>query len=115
MQNRSSESVIVVSGTETRRETRNMDILSTRSVAEVLGVSEATVKRWADAGTLRCFRTPGGHRKFRLRDVKAFLADQQDGGGNPEPPVSPPATDLSPEQKEARTLALAGDVDALVS
>lgn len=91
-----------------------MDILSTRSVAEVLGVSEATVKRWADAGTLRCFRTPGGHRKFRLRDVKAFLADQQEGG-SAEPPVSPPATDLTPEQKEARTLALAGDVDALVS
>lgn len=91
-----------------------MDILSTRSVAEVLGVSEATVKRWADAGTLRCFRTPGGHRKFRLRDVKAFLADQQEGGA-PEPPVSPPATDLTPEQKEARTLALAGDVDGLVS
>ena len=53
-----------------------MDIISTKQVAQVLGVSEATVKRWSDAGTLRCFRTPGGHRKFRLRDVKAFLADQ---------------------------------------
>lgn len=88
-----------------------MDIISTRAVAEVLGVSEATVKRWSDAGTLRCFRTPGGHRKFRLRDVKAFLADQQ---GQAEP-VVPPVGKLTPEQVTARALALAGDVDGLVS
>ncbi|HQP38007.1 MAG TPA: helix-turn-helix domain-containing protein, partial [Polyangiaceae bacterium] len=44
-------------------------LMSTGDVAEVLGVSEATVKRWADAGTLSCIRTPGGHRKFRLRDI----------------------------------------------
>ncbi len=91
-----------------------MDIISTRAVAEVLGVSEATVKRWSDAGTLRCFRTPGGHRKFRLRDVKSFLADQQ-GQGGPQNLPAPPVGDLTPEQREARSLALAGDVDALVS
>lgn len=90
-----------------------MDIISTRAVAEVLGVSEATVKRWSDAGTLRCFRTPGGHRKFRLRDVKAFLSDQQDTPG--EAKVVAPVTALTPVQRQARALALAGDVDALVS
>ena len=46
-----------------------IDVLSTRQVAQLLGVGEATVKRWADAGEIDCFRTPGGHRKFRLRDV----------------------------------------------
>ena len=50
-----------------------MDVISTRQVADLLAVSEATVKRWADAGTLRCFRTPGGHRKFRMADVAEFL------------------------------------------
>jgi len=35
-------------------------LMSTGDVAEVLGVSEATVKRWADAGSLSCIRTPGG-------------------------------------------------------
>src|SRR5207237_5802635 len=49
-----------------------IDVLSTRQVAQLLGVGEATVKRWADAGEIDCFRTPGGHRKFRLRDVTAF-------------------------------------------
>src|SRR3954451_1598949 len=50
-----------------------MDVLSTRQVAQLLGVGEATIKRWADAGEIECFRTPGGHRKFRLRDVTAFV------------------------------------------
>jgi excisionase family DNA binding protein len=88
-----------------------MDIVSTRRVATMLGVSEATVKRWSDAGTLRCFRTVGGHRKFRLRDVKGFLADQRDDA----PPQVAPATSLSADQAQVRSLALAGDVDGLVS
>lgn len=88
-----------------------MDIVSTKRVAAMLGVSEATVKRWSDAGTLRCFRTAGGHRKFRLRDVKAFLADQRDEA----PPQVAPATSLTAEQAEVRTLALGSDVDGLVS
>ena len=91
-----------------------MDIISTRAVAEVLGVSEATVKRWSDAGTLRCFRTPGGHRKFRLRDVKAFLSDTHETGVAP-PRIAPPSKELSEQQSDARALALAGDVDGLVS
>src|SRR4051812_13328166 len=55
----------------------NTDVLSTRQVATLLGVGEATVKRWADAGEIDCFRTPGGHRKFRLRDVTAFVQRRQ--------------------------------------
>ena len=55
----------------------NTDLLSTRQVATLLGVGEATVKRWADAGEIDCFRTPGGHRKFRLRDVTGFVQKRQ--------------------------------------
>ena len=52
----------------------NDRLISTGNVAEVLDVSEATIKRWADAGALPCIRTPGGHRKFRLRDVAMYKA-----------------------------------------
>lgn len=35
-------------------------------------ISESTVKRWADAKKLKCFRTPGGHRKFPLEAIFEF-------------------------------------------
>lgn len=36
---------------------------------EILGVNQSTVRRWADAGQIRCFRTPGGHRRFAEEDL----------------------------------------------
>lgn len=44
-------------------------LYSTADLARVCGVSISTIKRWTDAGLLRCVRTPGGHRKFRVQDV----------------------------------------------
>lgn len=40
---------------------------------EVLGVNESTVRRWADSGQIRCFRTPGGHRRFAEEDLFALI------------------------------------------
>lgn len=45
---------------------------STREIAQMWNVSESTVKRWADSFGLRCYRTPGGHRRFRLEDIYEF-------------------------------------------
>ncbi len=42
-------------------------------LAPILGVSESTLKRWVDAGTLRSAKTVGGHRKIALPDLAAFL------------------------------------------
>jgi excisionase family DNA binding protein len=42
----------------------------------MLGVDESTLRRWADAGQIRTFRTPGGHRRFADADVKAILSGQ---------------------------------------
>lgn len=39
---------------------------------EILGVNESTVRRWADSGEIRCFRTPGGHRRFAEGDLVAL-------------------------------------------
>jgi excisionase family DNA binding protein len=47
-------------------------ILSTADVARLFNVTETTVKRWADEGTLKCQKTPGGHRKFEMRSVVDF-------------------------------------------
>ena len=48
--------------------------LSVSQVADRLGVSIGTVRRWADAGYLEGFRTPGGQRRFNSEQVEAFVA-----------------------------------------
>lgn len=45
--------------------------LTSREAARALGVSEASVKRWADSGLLPMEKTAGGHRRFRPEDVAA--------------------------------------------
>src|SRR4030066_270902 len=45
---------------------------------EILGVDESTLRRWADAGRLRVYRTPGGHRRFSLGNLQELLSG--DGG-----------------------------------
>ncbi|MEI8258963.1 MAG: helix-turn-helix domain-containing protein [Deltaproteobacteria bacterium] len=111
-----------------------VDIISTRQVAELLAVSEATVKRWSDAGSLRCFKTPGGHRKFRMEDVADFLRSYQYDSAGPAaamvranettpaptagsggPAINAPGP-VDPETVvQFRNAALSADVDALVS
>ncbi len=69
-----------------------MDVLSTAQLAGLLGVGETTIKRWTDDGVLRCHRTPGGHRKFRLREVAEFLESQR--VSLDASPTAPAFTDL---------------------
>jgi methanogenic corrinoid protein MtbC1 len=45
---------------------------STKELARMWDVSESTIKRWSDAGTLKCRKTVGGHRKFELNDILEF-------------------------------------------
>ena len=46
--------------------------LSLHEASILLRVSRATVRRYADAGRLQCLRTPGGQRRFYLRDIEQF-------------------------------------------
>lgn len=48
-------------------------LLSTAEVSNMLKVNESTVKRWTDKGSLKCIKTPGGHRKYRMKDVVDFM------------------------------------------
>ncbi|MDO8616827.1 MAG: helix-turn-helix domain-containing protein [Dehalococcoidia bacterium] len=43
---------------------------------KLLGVNESTLRRWADAGHVRSFRTPGGHRRFSEEDLRLLVAGQ---------------------------------------
>ncbi len=48
--------------------------LTLREASDLLGVHYTTLRTWADKGLIPVFRTPGGHRRFRLQDIRRFLA-----------------------------------------
>ena len=50
--------------------------LSPRQVAEAMGVSESSLKRWCDSGLIPTRRTAGGHRRVPVAGVVAFLRER---------------------------------------
>src|SRR6478752_1466323 len=51
-------------------------LLKTRQVAEALGVSVSTIKRWVDSGALRAARTVGNHRLILMSEALRFAKQQ---------------------------------------
>lgn len=52
---------------------RDPDWIPLSQASRVLGVSPATLRRWSDAGRLRVFTTPGGHRRFSRSALERLL------------------------------------------
>lgn len=57
-----------------RRASRRDQYLTPTEVADRLLVAPVTVRLWANRGLLPSETTPGGHRRFRVRDVEEFIA-----------------------------------------
>jgi putative resolvase len=49
--------------------TTDSDSLSISETASRLGVAITTLRRWGREGRLESFRTPGGHRRYKIGDV----------------------------------------------
>src|SRR5512141_311163 len=47
--------------------------LTIREASALVGVSVATLRRWCDAGLVRVFTTPGGHRRFARSAVLELM------------------------------------------
>jgi len=47
--------------------------LTISQAARELGVSLGTVRRWADLGHLKAYRTPGGQRRFSREQIDEFV------------------------------------------
>ena len=58
--------------------------VSLRRACDILGVDESTLRRWADSGRLRVYRTPGGHRRFSLTDLESMVAGDNRHRGSEE-------------------------------
>ena len=69
--------------------------LTTKEVARLLQVSEATVKRWADDGVLDSSKTAGGHRRFSTQSIATLRHEKGIGTGRAVPP---------PNKREALSL-----------
>jgi len=52
-----------------------MRLLSPRELADALGVSESSLKRWVDAGKITAARTDGGHRRIALPEAVRFIRE----------------------------------------
>ena len=45
--------------------------------SHILGVSEAALRQWTDAGQVKAFVTPGGHRRYSRAELKKFTASSR--------------------------------------
>lgn len=59
-------------------------LLSPRELGEAIGVSESSLKRWADDGLLRVTRTAGGHRRIPLAEAIRFIRESRSSLVRPE-------------------------------
>ena len=57
-----------------------MRYLTSKNVAEILGINISTLKRWTDNGTLECTKTAGGHRKFTMQNIRDYHKSQENSG-----------------------------------
>jgi excisionase family DNA binding protein len=83
-------------------------LLTPAEVSKLFRVDPKTVTRWAKEGRLSSLRTPGGHRRYREREVRALLGD-----GEPDPLDATllalwPGTAAGPDAVARKKLSLAG-------
>ena len=57
------------------------DWLTLGQAARYLGVAQSTIRKWSDQGRLSAFYTPGGHRRYRRRDLDLFVSASGSGSG----------------------------------
>lgn len=63
------------------------DWLTLGQAAKYLGVAQSTIRKWSDLGRLPAFYTPGGHRRYRRRDLDIFLERSGPGGRQKSGPL----------------------------
>jgi excisionase family DNA binding protein len=69
-----------------RAPTSEPDWLTLGQAAKFLGVAQSTIRKWSDQGRVPAFYTPGGHRRYRRRDLDTFL-DRSGPGGRSSGPL----------------------------
>ena len=50
-----------------------LTLLSPKDLAQAIGTSESSMKRWIDAGKIEAVRTHGGHRRITMAEALQFI------------------------------------------
>ncbi len=68
-------------------------LLSPKQVAEAIGTSESSLKRWCDLGLLKTVKTAGGHRRISVHEALRFVREQNHAVVEPHLLSMPATTD----------------------
>ena len=58
-------------------------LISPRELADAIGVSESSIKRWVDNDLVKATKTAGGHRRISISEAVRFLRERQISLVNP--------------------------------
>jgi len=50
------------------------EVCTTQEAARILGLSVSSVQQLVESGAIRAWKTPGGHRRIPLAEVRAYMA-----------------------------------------
>ena len=64
-------------GPATMNNSYQRKLLSPKDLANAIGASESSVKRWTDQGRLEITRTSGGHRRIAVTEAIRFIRENQ--------------------------------------
>lgn len=51
-------------------------LISIAKASEMLGVTTKTLKIWTNEDKIKCYRTVGGHRRFKIEEIEKFLGEE---------------------------------------
>ena len=85
-------------------------VLSPKELAQAIGVSESSLKRWADDGLVRVARTAGGHRRIQISEAIRFIRESHSPLIHPEilglPEVADAQSDFAQGRDESEQFFL---------
>src|SRR6185437_13764462 len=79
-------------------------LLTSKDLADALGVSESSLRRWTNSGAIRTARTAGGHRRIPLSEAIRFVRETHAPVARPQilglPPLPPEVVSTVDGQSE---------------
>ena len=76
------------------------EFYSPKEIAQAIGVSESSLKRWVDKGLISAEKTGGGHRRLQLDAVLKYVREKGKSIANPEIIGLPPGTGIGQQKEE---------------